>query len=93
MVPHKDDFRITIKKKKTPISKIIYDHIAGYDTVAAANLDVFRYQEHVAAGKHHSSFIPQTSVPQQTPSKKLKVANESMRKDSMNKNYMESHMI
>jgi hypothetical protein len=93
VVPHKEGFRITIKKKKTPISKIVYDHIAGYDSVAAANLDVFRYQEHVAVGKHHSSFIPQTSVPQQTPSKQLKVANESMRRVKQRLNEQELHGV
>ena len=73
-------FRITIKKKRNATANVSYDFLCGYDTEEAANLDVLRYQEHVAANKFHSSFIRQTSLPKQTPRKKLKIANESMRR-------------
>ena len=80
VTPHNDGFRIIIKKKKTSTSKVEYDYLLGYLTEAAANLDVLRYQRHVADNKRHISFTRLVSVPDQTPSKRIKIANELMRR-------------
>jgi hypothetical protein len=78
--PHKDYFRITIKKRKHATSNLSYEHLFGYVTEEAANLDVMRYKDHIAANKYHSSFVRQVTVPEGTHPKKVKEANESMRR-------------